>query len=176
MRIPMVLAILGLIVVEALLLPHAVSDWKMLHKVRAEAAPEQGLPAALSPFAAFDRQGRPLALAKDDTRWVLPMVVHSRQLSSDLDYLRRLRAAVHIPAFELVGVCDSPVCGDAAPSGHAADFPLVAYGSYAPLAEIARFDDRNEVLLMNQFWGVKQSLRRNSSPEQMAADIQRVIE
>lgn len=177
MRITFIFAVLGLLIVEALLLPRAVSDWKMMQKMRAETAPEAGLPALLGPFAAFDTEGRPLTLIKEDTKWVLPIVIHSEQMSSDLDYLRRLRKAVPVPALALVGVCDRSQCGDALRSGQAAPgVPIVAYGSYAPLTEIARFDDRNEVLLMNQYWGVKQSLRRSPSPEQLAADIQRVTE
>ncbi|MFI5106647.1 MAG: hypothetical protein ACHP79_17125, partial [Terriglobales bacterium] len=158
-----------------LLLPRAVSDWKTMQKMRTETASEVGLPALLGPFAAFDTEGRPLTLVTDDTRWVLPIMIHSGQMSSDLDYLGRLRKAVPSRAFAFVGVCDKSQCGDGLRTGQAAPgVPIVAYGSYAPLTEIARFDDRNELLLMNQFWGVKQSLRRPTSPEELAAEIQRV--
>jgi len=177
MRITLLFAVLGLVVVEALLLPRAVSDWKTMQKMRSETASEAGLPALLGPFAAFDTEGRPLTLVKEETRWVLPIVIHSGKVSSDLDYLRRLRKAVPAPAFVLVGVCDRSQCADAVRSAAAApDVPIMAYGSYAPLADIARFDDRNELLLMNQYWGVKQSLRRTPSPEQLAADLQRVTQ
>ena len=76
-----------------------------------------------------------------------------------------------------LGVCDGSKCGEGPRPGQPApDFPVVAYGSYHPLTDIARFDDRNEVLLLNGFWGVKKSLRRAPSVGEMAAEIQQVIQ
>jgi hypothetical protein len=177
MRITLVFAILGLLIVEGLLLPRTVRDSKMMRKMRADTAPEVGLPASLGPFAGYDTEGRPLTLVTDGTRWILPVVIHSKSATSDLDYLGRLKKAIHNTAFVFVGVCDTNLCGDVRQLGRATpEFPLLAYGSYAPLSEIERFDGRNEILLMNQFWGVKQSLRRASSPEDLAAEIQKVTQ
>jgi hypothetical protein len=177
MRISLFFAVLGLMIVEAFLLPRTVRDFKIMRKMRAETASEAGLPLSLSPFAGYDAAGRPLTLVTDNTKWIVPIVIHSSQMSSDLDYLGRLRKAVPSRAIALVGVCDRGQCGDFLRPGQAAhDFPILAYGSYAPLTDIARFDNRNEVLLMNAYWGVKQSLRRSSSAEELAARIQEAIE
>jgi hypothetical protein len=176
MRTPLLFAVLGLLIVEALLVPRAVSDWKTMRRLRAESTPETALPSSLSPFAGFDAAGRPLAMMTDETRWVLPVMIHSARLSADLDYLNRLRKAVPSRAFALVAVCDANQCGDHLRAAPASTFPILAYGSYAPLSEIARFDGRGELLLMNQFWGVKQSVRRSPSPEDLAAEIQRITE
>jgi hypothetical protein len=175
MRTPLLFAVLGLLIVEALLVPRAVSDWKTMRRLRAESTPETALPSSLSPFTGFDAAGRPVAMVTDETRWVLPVMIHSARLSADLDYLSRLRKAVPSRAFALVAVCDTSQCGDGLRTAPAA-FPILAYGSYAPLSEIARFDERGELLLMNQFWGVKQSLRRSPSPEDLAAEIRRITE
>src|SRR5690349_7320449 len=141
MRAIFFFAVLGLLTVEALLLPRAVRDGKTTQKMRTETAAEVGLPATLSPFAGLDAAGRPMTLVSEETRWVLPIVIHSSRMASDLDYLGRLRKTIPDRAFVFVGVCDTSRCGDGPSSPALPGIPLVAYGSYAPLAEIARFDD-----------------------------------
>ncbi|HEY6350578.1 MAG TPA: hypothetical protein VI636_14320 [Candidatus Angelobacter sp.] len=176
MRILLFFAVLGLIVMEAFLLPHTVRDFRTMRKMRVETASEDGRPVALSPFAGYDVDGRPLTLVTDDTRWIVPFVIHADRMSADLDYLSRLRKALPRRTLALVGVCDQSRCSAASQSEQAhPDFPVLVYGSYAPLKDIARFDDRNQVLLMNQFWGVNKSLPRAASAEEMATTIQQVI-
>ena len=138
--------------------------------MRRETAPAQGLPLSLGSFAAYDTNGRPLALVTDDTRWIVPLVIHSGQLSADLDYLVRLRKALPERAITVVGVYDNSRCGN----GQASEVPLLAYGSYAPLQDILRVDGQGQVLLLNQLWGVRKSLHRTSSMENLAAEIQQV--
>src|SRR5215471_3280734 len=132
MRIILFFAVLGLLIAEAFLLPRTIRDLKTMRKMRAEAASEAGLPLSLSPFAGFDTKGRPLTLVTDDTRWIVPVMIHSERLVSDLDYLSRLRKAAPNKALTLVGVCDHSQCGDGLPPGWSSSFPLLAYGSYAP--------------------------------------------
>lgn len=176
MRILLLFAVLGLIIVEGFLLPRTVRDFRTMRKMRVEMAPEEGRPVALSPFAGFDRDGHPLTFVTDDTRWIVPFVIHSSRMASDLDYLERLRKALPMPALVLVGVCDQSQCGgSSAPGQTHPDVPILVYGSYAPLKDIARFDDRGQVLLLNQFWGVNKSLPRASSVEQMVTTIQQEI-
>lgn len=170
MRIYLLFAILGLMIVEALLLPRSVRDFRLMQKVRHETAPVQGLPISLGPFAAYDTNGRPLALVTGDTRWIVPVVIHTSQLASDLEYLGRLRKALPDRAITFVGVCDNSGCGN----GQASEVPLLAYGSYAPLQDIVRLDGQGQVLVLNQFWGVTKSLPRTSSMENLAAEIQQV--
>jgi hypothetical protein len=178
MRSPLLFAVLGLMVVEAFLLPRTVKDFQTLRKMRIEMMPENGRPLVLGPFAAYDKDGHPLALTTDETRWILPVVIHSNRTDSDLDYLARLRKAFPNRALALVGVCDQSPCSARAPNERSAggDFLILAYGSYAPLKDILRFDDHNEVLLMNQFWGVNKSLPRASSAEEMAESLKQVTE
>lgn len=172
MRISLLLAALGLLLVEGLLIPRTVKDFQTMKKMRAEMAPENGRPVSLSPFAVYGKDGRPLALTTDETRWILPLVIHSSRADSDLQYLARLRKALPNRALVLVGVCDQTPCGAGPQNGQAVgDLPIVAYGSYAPLKAILRFDDQNQVLLMNQFWGVNKSLPRASSAEDMATTL-----
>lgn len=171
MRISLLFAILGLMIVEALLLPRSVRDFRIMQKMRRETASPQGLPISLGPFAAYDANGRPLALVTDDTRWIVPLVIHSVRLSSDLDFLDRLRKALPDRAITFVGVCDDSRCGDR----QKPNVPLLAYGSYAPLQDIVRLDRQGQILLLNQFWGVTKSLHRTSSMENLAAEIQQQI-
>lgn len=176
MRIPLLLAVLGLILVEGLLIPRTVKDFQTLRKMRSEMAPENGRPVSLGPFATYDKDGHLLALTTDDSRWIVPIVIHTRHAASDLQYLAQLRKALPNRALVLVGVCDETRCGTVLQNAQAADdLPIVAYGSYAPLKTILRFDDQNQVLLMNQFGGINKSLPRDSSAEQMAAIIQQEI-
>jgi hypothetical protein len=113
-----------------------------------------------------------LNIITDETRWILPVVIHSRRTDFDLDYLARLRKAFPNRALALVGVCDHSPCSATASGRDAGgDFPILVYGSYAPLKDILRFDDHNEVLLMNQFWGVDKSLPRASSAEEMGESL-----
>jgi hypothetical protein len=72
MRIYLLFAILGLMVVEALLLPRSLRDFRIMQKMRRETEPTQGLPLSLGPFAGYDTNGRPLALVTDDTHWIVP--------------------------------------------------------------------------------------------------------
>jgi hypothetical protein len=176
MRSPLLFAVLGLILVEAFLLPRTMRDFQLLRKMRIEMMPENGRPVSLGSVAAYDKDGHPLALTTDETRWILPVVIHSNRTNSDLDYLIRLRKAFPNRALALVGVCDQSACSAVAPKvpGIGSDFPILVYGSYAPLKDILRFDDHNEVLLMNQFWGVDKSLPRASSAEEMAESIKQV--
>lgn len=171
MRIYLLFALLGLLIVEAFLLPRSLRDFRTMQKMRSETALPQGLPLSIGPFAGYGNNGRPLALVTDNTRWIVPLVIHSGQLSSDLDYLFRLRKALPDPAITFVGVCDNSRCGD----GQTSQVPILAYASYAPLQEIVRLDGQGEVLLLNQFWGVRKSLHRSSSVENLAAEIQQVI-
>jgi hypothetical protein len=145
--------------------------------MRIEMMPENGRPVALGPFAGYDKDGHPLALTTDETRWILPVVIHSNRANFDLDYLARLRKAFPNRALALVGVCDQGPCARTQ-NGQSigGDFPILVYGSYAPLKDILRFDDHNEVLLMNQFWGVNKSLPRASSAEEMAESLKQVTE
>jgi hypothetical protein len=169
-------AILGLLVMEALLLPRTIRDFRIMQKTRAENVPDEGLPATLSPFAGFDAGGHPVTPATEETRWILPLIIRSATATHDLDYLRKLRKAIPRRELALVGVCEPSDCVAAFPKGQAeADFTVVAYGSYAPLLDIARFDDRDQLLLLNQYWGVKQALRRAPSPEDLAVEIQQAI-
>lgn len=170
MRIYLLFAILGLAIVEAFLVPRSLRDFRIMQKMRRETAPTQGLPISLGPFAGYDTNGRPLALVTDDTRWIVPLVIHTSQLASDLDYLGRLRKALPNRAITFVGVCDNSGCAD----GQKSEVPLIAYGSYAPLQDIVRLDGQGQVLLLNQFWGVTKSLPRTSSMENLAAEIQQV--
>lgn len=170
MRIYLLFAVLGLIIVEAFLVPRSLRDFRMMQKIRRETAPTQGLPLSLGQFAGYDTNGRPLALVTDDTRWIVPLVIHSGQLSSDLDYLVRLRKALPNRAITFFGVCENSRCGD----GQTSEVPLLAYGSYAPLQDIVRLDGQGQVLLLNQSWGVTKSLHRTSSVENLAAEIQQV--
>lgn len=176
MRSPLLFAVLGLIVVEAFLLPRTVKDFQIQRKMRIEMMPENGRPVVLGPFATYDKDGHPLAFITDETRWILPVVIHSNRTDFDLDYLARLRKAFPNRALALVGVCDQSPCSAKAQNGRSAggDFPILVYGSYAPLKDILRFDDHNEVLLMNQFWGVDKSLPRASSAEEMAESLKQV--
>lgn len=176
MRILFILAALGLVLVEAFLVPRTVKDFKVMRKMRVEMASEEGRPLALSPFAGYDVDGRPLTLVTDDTRYIVPLVIHSAHVASDLDYLAQLRKALPTPALALVGVCDQSQCSTGAGTNAALkDLPIIVYGSYAPLKDIVRFDERNQVLLMNQSWGVNKTLPRASSADQMAATIQKEI-
>jgi hypothetical protein len=175
MRSPLLFAVLGLIVVEAFLLPRTVKDFQTLRKMRIEMMPENGRPVVLGPFATYDKDGHPLAFITDETRWILPVVIHSNRTDFDLAYLARLRKAFPNPALALVGVCDQGPCSATANGPNSGgDFPILVYGSYAPLKDILRFDDHNEVLLMNQFWGVDKSLPRASSAEEMAESLKQV--
>lgn len=166
MRIYLLVAVLGLMIVEALLLPRTVRDFRTMQKMRAETASRVGLPVALGPFAGYDADGRPLTLVTDDTRWIVPIVIHSSRMSSDLDYLGRLRKALPNRAITLFGVCDQGRCGKAVPG-----LPVLAYGSYAPLRDIVRLDGENQVLLLNQYWGLTKALRRDLSSQELAAKI-----
>jgi hypothetical protein len=170
MRIYFLVAVLGLIVVEAFLLPRTVRDFRTMQQMRSETASKAGLPVVLGPFNGYDADGRPLTLVTDDTRWIVPIVIHSSRMSSDLDYLGQLRKALPDRAITLVGVCDQGRCGQAA-----LEFPLLAYGSYAPLRDIVRLDDQNQVLLLNQYWRVTKALRRDLSSPELAARILEVI-
>jgi hypothetical protein len=168
-------AILALLVMEALLLPRTVRDFRIMQKTRAESVPTEGLPATLSPFAGFDAGGHPVTLVGEQTRWILPIVIRSTKTTADLDYLVQLRRALPNREIALVGVCDASKCA-AGPSGpQAPDVTLLAYGSYAPLLDIVRFDERDQVLVLNQYWGVKQALRRPSSPEELAREVRQAI-
>ncbi len=172
MRIFLVAAVLGLMLVEGFLLPRTVRDSRIMRKMRTETAPSEGRPVAIGPFAGYDAAGRPLTLVTDDTRWIVPVIIHSTQMASDFDYVSRLRKAIPSRTIVVVGVCDTSRCGDRSrPDQVVADFPILAYGSYAPLQDIARFDNQNQVLLTNQFWGVKESLRRTASVEELAAEV-----
>jgi hypothetical protein len=155
-----------------------MKDFQLLRKMRIEMAPENGRPVSLGTVAAYDKDGHPLALTTDETRWILPVVIHSNRANFDLDYLARLRKAFPNRALALVGVCDQNPCGASAQNRQSTggDFPILVYGSYAPLKDILRFDDHNEVLLMNQFWGVNKSLPRASSAEEMAESLKQVTE
>lgn len=176
MRILFFAAVLGLIAVEAFLLPRTIKDFQTMRKMRVETASEEARPVSIGPFAGYDTDGHPLTLVTDNTRWIVPLVIHSSRMASDLDYVTRLRKAIPNPALVLVGVCDQSPCGGEITAGkERPDFPILAYGSYAPLKDIARFDDRNQVLLTNQFWGVNKSLPRAASAEQMAETIQKAI-
>jgi hypothetical protein len=62
MRVYLFLAVLGLMIVEALLLPRTVKDFGMMRQMRAQAASEALLPTSLTPFAGYDVEGRPLTL------------------------------------------------------------------------------------------------------------------
>ncbi|HZS25771.1 MAG TPA: hypothetical protein VFB76_00965 [Candidatus Angelobacter sp.] len=176
MRSPLLFAILGLLAVEAFLLPRTSKDFQILQKARMEMMPESGRPLLLGPFVAYDRDGHPLALTTDETRWILPIVIHSNRANSDLNYLERLRKAFPSRALALIGVCDQSPCSanDQNVRSASSDFPILVYGSYAPLKDILRFDDHNEVLLTNQFWGVEKSLPRASSAEEMAESLKKV--
>lgn len=174
MRIPLLLAVLGLIVVEGLLIPRTVRDFQTMRRMRSEMTPEIGRPLSLGPFATYDKDGHLLALTTDDSRWIVPVVIHAGRAASDLEYLAQLRKALPNRALVLVGVCDETRCGAVLQNAQA-DLPIVAYGSYAPLKTIQRFDDQNQVLLMNQFGGINKSLPRASSAEQMAASIRQEI-
>jgi hypothetical protein len=174
MRIYLFFAVLGLLTVEALLLPRTVKDFRMMRQIRAQAASEALLPTSLSPFAGYDAEGRPLTLITKDTRWIVPVVVHSAEMASDLDYLNRLRKAVASHEIAIIGVCDSSRC-DGLPSPQAAPVsPILAFGSYVPLMEIAHYDERNQVMLLNERWFVKQLLSKPPSAEELAAEIQKV--
>ena len=152
-----------------------MKDFQIQRKMRIEMMPENGRPVVLGPFAAYDKDGHPLAFITDETRWILPVVIHSNRTDFDLDYLARLRKAFPNRALALVGVCDQSPCSAKAQNGRSGgDFPILVYGSYAPLKDILRFDDHNEVLLMNQFWGVDKSLPRASSAEEMAESLKQV--
>ena len=172
MRIPFLLAVLGLIVVEGFLVPRTVKDFQAMRKMRTEMAPETGRPVSLGPFAGYDKDGHPLALITNETRWIVPLVLHSNRMDSDLNYLVQLRKALPTRALTLVGVCDETLCQAGLGNGKTIpDLPILVYGSYAPLKDILRFDDQNQVLLMNQFWGVTKSLPRASSAEEMATTL-----
>jgi hypothetical protein len=170
MRIYFLVAVLGLIAVEALLLPRTVRDFRTMQQMRDETASKAGLPVVLGPFNGYDADGRPLTLVTDDTRWIVPIVIHSSRMSSDLDYLGQLRKALPNRAITLAGVCDQDRCGQAV-----LEFPVLAYGSYAPLRDIVRLDDQNQVLLLNQNWRVRKALRRDLSSQELAARILEVI-
>lgn len=170
MRVYLLVAVLGLMVVEALLLPRTVRDFRTMQKMRAETASKAGVPVVLGPFAAYDADGRPLTLVTDNTRWIVPIVIHSSRMSSDLHYLGQLRKALPDRAITLVGVCDQGRCGQAVP-----EFPVLAYGSYAPLRDIVRLDDQNQVLLLNQYWRVTKALRRDLSSQELAAKIREAV-
>ena len=117
-----------------------------MRKVRAESVPEEGLPATLSPFAGFDAGGHPVTLATDETKWIVPMVIHSATTADDLEYLSRLRKALPSREIALVGVCEPGDCASGAPQGKdLAGFTILRYGSYAPLQDIARFDDHDQL-------------------------------
>jgi hypothetical protein len=170
MRIYLLFAILGLMIAEVFLLPRAARDFRTMQRMRAETKPNEGLPLAIGPFAGYDAASRPLTLVTDDTRWIVPIVIHANRISADLDYLGHLRKALPNPALTLFGVCDQSRCGQTV-----SEFPILAYGSYAPLRDIARLDDQNQVLLLNQYWGVTKALPRASSADQLAAKIREVI-
>lgn len=176
MRILFFFAVLGLILVEAFLLPRTVRDFRIMRKMRVETAPEDARPVAIGPFAGYDMDGHPLTLVTDETRWIVPLVIHSEHVASDLDYLARLRKAIPIRALVVLGVCDQSQCNAGVHPGQAPpDVPVLVYGSYAPLKDIARFDAKNQVLITNQFWGVNKALPRAPSAEEMAATIRQVI-
>ena len=169
MRIYLLFAVLGLMVAEAFLLPRAARDFRTMQKARAETRSKatEGLPLVLGPFAGYDAEGRPLTLVTEDTRWIVPIVIHLNRVSADLDYFGQLRKALPNRAITLFGVCDQGGCGQVAP-----DFPVLAYGSYAPLRDIARLDNQNQVLLLNRDWSVRKALQRAGSPSELAARIQ----
>ena len=175
MRIYLFLAVLGLMIVEALLLPRTIKDFEMMRQMRVQAASEDVLPTSLSPFAGYDAEGRPVMLVTKETRWIVPVVLHSTRMGPDFDYLNRLKKAVAGHQIAIVGVCDSIRCGDGSLSGQTppADLPILAYGSYVPLMEIAHYDERSQVMLLNDHWSVKQVLPRAPSAEELAAEIQK---
>lgn len=170
MRIYLLFAILGLMIAEALLLPRAVRDYRIMQKMQGERAPKKGLPLALGPFAGYGADGKPLTLITEDTRWIVPIVIHSNRMASDLDYLGRLRKALPDHTVMLFGVCDQGRCDHAV-----SEFPILAYGSYAPLRDIVRLDEQNQVLLLSQDWSVRTTFRRDLSSEELAAKIQEVV-
>jgi hypothetical protein len=170
MRIYLLFAVLGLMIAEAFLLPRAVKDFRIMQRMRAETKSKEGLPLAIGPFAGYDADGRPLTLVTDDTRWIVPVVIHSKRMSADLDYLGHLRKALPNRAITLFGVCDQNRCGQTV-----TEFPILTYGSYAPLRDIVRLDDQNQVLLLNQSWRVRKALARASSADELAAKILEAI-
>lgn len=170
MRIYLLFAVLGLMITEAFLLPRALRDFRTMQKIRAETTSKEGLPLVLGPFAGYDADGRPLTLVTEDTRWMVPIVIHSNRMPADLDYSGQLRKALANRAITLFGVCDQGRCGQAAP-----DFPVLAYGSYAPLRDIDRLDDQNQILLLNRDWSVRKALQRVPSPDELAARIREAI-
>ena len=174
MRVYLLFAVLGLALTEAFLFPHMVRDFRMMERMRAETAAEAGLPGSLSPFAGYGADGRPLTLVTADTHWILPIVIRSRSLPTDLDYIQRLRKAVPCPSVTVLAICEEGAC-TSGPDQTAAGIPVLVYGPYAPLAEIKHFDDQNKVLLLNQFWGVRKTLGRADSAEDLAAVIQQEI-
>lgn len=163
-------AILGLLIMEALLLPRAIRDFKTMQRMRAEKESKPGLPLVVGPFTGYDADGRPLKLATENTRWIVPIVIHSNRISSDLDYLSQLRSALPIRSISLFGVCDQGRCGQIV-----SEFPILAYGSYAPLRDIVRLDDENQILVLNQNWSVRKALQRAPSPSELAAGIREAI-
>jgi hypothetical protein len=175
MRVYLFLAVLGLMIVEALLLPRTVKDFRMMRQMRAQAASEALLPTSLTPFAGYDVEGRPLTLVAKDTKWIVPVVLHSAQMASDLDYLNQLVKSVASHKVAIIGVCDRSRCGDALPPGQAPPgVPILAYGSYVPLMEIGHYDERNQVMLLDDHWAVKQLMSKPVSAEELAAQIQKV--
>jgi hypothetical protein len=137
-----------------------------MQKMRAETTSKEGLPLVLGPFAGYDADGRPLKLVTEETQWIVPIVIHSNRMSSDLDYLGQLRKALPSRAITLFGVCDQSRCGQTVP-----EFPILAYGSYAPLRDIVRLDDQNQILILNQYWSVRKALHRAPSSNELAAKI-----
>lgn len=177
MRTPLLPAVLALLIIEALLVPRTVSNFRAMRQSRLQAASEAMLPTSIGPFAGYDAEGLPLTLLSKDTKWIVPIVLHSAQLPSDLDYVNSLKDAIAGREITILGICDQGPCGDARPPGHAAPgFPVVAYGSYVPLMEIAHYDDLGQVMLLNEHWALKRTLHRQASAKDLASEIQKVLE
>jgi hypothetical protein len=72
MGIDLLFAILGLMIVELLLFPRSLPDFRIMQKMRRETAPKQGLPLSLGHFVGCDTNGRPLALRTDarTSHWI----------------------------------------------------------------------------------------------------------
>jgi len=176
MRRSLALAVLVLLTVEAMLLQRTGSDLRVMQQMRIQAASEALLPTSIGPFAGYDTEGLPLTLVTKDTRWLVPVVLHSAQLPSDLDYAHRLKEAVASREITIIGVCDEGRCGDGLPPDRLAPgFPVVAWGSYVPLMEMAHYDNLNQVMLLNERWSLKKTLHRPKSAEELAAEIQKAV-
>ena len=176
MRTSLALAVLMLSIIEALLLPRTVKDLRVMRQMRAQAASEALLPTSIGPFAGYDTEGLPLTLITKDTKLIVPVVLHSAQLPSDLAYVSRLKEAVGSREIAIIAVCDSGRCDDGLPSGHpAVGFSIMAYGSYVALMEMAHYDQLNQIMLLNERWSLKQTLHRPPSAEELAAEIQKAV-